>query len=237
MKLLNRAVFGFLSFASPSVMVANSVLWYNGDLPSGGGTVNEESSNIGSANVYDDFNVTDAGGWQVDRLWSNDSMQFQGVTSASWSIRFGMSAGNPGTIVASGTTSATQTPTGRYNASLGFNEYTIQITGLNVYLSPGKYWLSVSPFVGSDPISNGSLRSYVSLTFGANSVGDPAGNNGGGFIYWPYAGYNYAPNFFNQDYSMGLAGTVVPEPSSLALLIAGAILVRGLVRTRPASPK
>ncbi|MGA9452932.1 MAG: PEP-CTERM sorting domain-containing protein [Verrucomicrobiia bacterium] len=209
---------GSLAVVSLSVTRADTVLWYNGDLTSGGATVNEETGNIGPANVYDDFDVTAPGGWIVDSVWSNDAMSFQGVTSASWSIRSGMSVGNGGTIVSSGTAFASQTPTGRSLPGYGIPEYTIQITGLNVYLAPGTYWLSVSPFVGNDPISSGMFRSYVSVTTGANAIGEPAGDNGNGFIYWPYAGYNYAPNFFNQDYSMGVAGTVVPEPSTLALI-------------------
>jgi len=202
----------------PPVTEADSILWYNGDLPSGGGTVNEEASNIGSARVFENFDVTAPGGWLIQSVWSNDSMQFQGVTSAYWSIRSGMSAGNAGTIIGSGTALATQTATGRFNASLLFPEYTIQVSGLSLYLPPGQYWLCVSPVVGSDPISNGTLKSYASVTFGANAIGTPAGNDGGGFLYWPYGGYNYAPSLFNQDYSLGISGiTVVPEPSIWAL--------------------
>jgi hypothetical protein len=191
--------------------------------------VNEETSNIGSARIFENFNVTAPGGWLVQSVWSNDSMQFQGVTSAYWSIRSGMSAGNPGTIIGAGTSLATQTPTGRFNASLLFPEYTIEVSGLNLFLPPGQYWLCVSPFVGNDP--SGIFKSYASVTFGANAIGTPAGNDGGGFFYWPYGGYNYAPSLFNQDYSLGVAGMVVPEPSSWALLAAGSILLV-LVRRR-----
>ena len=203
---------------------ADTVLWYNGDYAGGSGTVNENSSNVGVANIYEDFNVTAPGGWTVQRLWSNDCMSYSGVTSAAWSIRSGLSAGNGGTIIASGTSSATQTLTGR-TAWWGYPEYTVQVTGLNVYLAPGTYWLSVSPLVGSDPLSNGQYRSYVSQTSGANAVGAPAGNNGNSFIYDLPAGYNFAPDTFNEDYSMGVAGTVVPEPSTLALSATGAMLL------------
>jgi len=195
-------------------------LWYNGDLPSGGGVVNEESSSTGAARMFEDFTVTSAAGWLVDRVWSNDSMSFQGVTRAYWSIRSGMSAGNAGTTIASGLSLATQTPTGHVNGRLLFPEYTIEVSGLNVFLAPGTYWLCVSPDVGNDPINSGTFRSYASVTFGANAVGVPPGNNGSGFLYWPYGGYNYAPSLFNQDFSMGVGGVVVPEPSAGMLLLA-----------------
>jgi len=205
-----------------SSALADTTLWYNGDVTAGGGTVNEESSNVGAARVFENFTVTSPGGWLLDRIWSNDTMNLSGVSSAFWSINSGMSAGNPGTIVASGISFATQTPTGRVNPSLpGYTEYKIEISGLNVTLGPGTYWLCVSPQIGNEPFSNGTLRSYVSVTFGANAVGTPAGTGGGGFLYWPYGGYNYAPSFFAQDYSLGVAGAVVPEPATGMMLLAG----------------
>src|ERR1039458_3306637 len=109
---------------------ADTVLWYNGDLRSGGGgTVNEQTSNVGVSFIYDNFTVTDPAGWIVDRLWSNDAMQLTGISQASWYIRSGMSVGNGGAVVSSGIGFATQTPTGRVNAAIGFTEYSIQISG------------------------------------------------------------------------------------------------------------
>lgn len=198
-------------------------------MPSGGGgTVNEQASTFGAAFVYDNFTVTDPTGWIVDSLWSNDAMQITGISQASWSIRSGMSVGNGGTVVSSGIGFATQTLTGRVNPAFGFAEYTIQISGLNVYLSPGTYWLSVAPLVGSD--SGGMRKSYISRTSGANAVGTPPGNDANSLFYYPSFGYNYA-SAFQADYSMGVGGSVVPEPSSL-LLMAGGVLVLVIRRLR-----
>ena len=217
---------------------ADTILWYNGDLAAnGGGTVNEQTTNGGSFNIYDDFNVAGAAGWNIDRVWSNNSMQFTGVTQAAWSIRSGMSVGNGGTVIASGTSSATQTPTGLSNPSLGFLDYTIQVTGLNVTLAPGVYWLSVSPLVGADPTvtSGGIFRSYNSRTDGTNAVGTPPGNDMNSFFNSSFLGYNYAPAFGN-DFSMGVAGTqvaAVPEPASItAFGIGAACLVGYFLRRR-----
>lgn len=213
-----------LTSLSVSNAVADSVLWYNGDYAGASGTVNELSTDEGAAYVYDDFNVTAGGGWTLDRIWSNDDMNLQGVTSASWSIRSGMSSGNGGTVIASGTSSATQTATGR-TSWWGFPEYTISVSGLNVHLSPGTYWLSVSPLVGNDPLSNGYYYSYVSQTSGLNAVGTPAGNDGNSFEYDPAAGDNFTPDRFNEDYSMGVAGVAIaPEPSAWGLIITGLLL-------------
>jgi hypothetical protein len=213
-----------LTLTSLPSVGADTILWYNGDYAGGSGTVNENASNIGPANIYDDFDVTASGGWIVQRLWSNDCMLFQDVTSASWSIRSGMFAGNGGTIVASGITAAQQTATGR-TAWWGYPEYSVEISGRSIYLSPGEYWLSVSPLVGNDPLSNGQYSSYISQTWGANAIGTPSGNNGNSFDYHPSVGRYFAVDYFHEDYSMGVAGTVVPEPSTWALSAVGGVFV------------
>jgi len=214
---------------------ADIILWYNGDLPAnGGGTVNEQGTGFfGSLNVYDNFNVTSPTGWTIDRIWSNDQMKITGITAAEWSIRSGMSAGNGGTVIASGTSPATQTATGRTGASLGFPEYTVQVSGLNVVLGPGTYWLSVSPLVGNDTASGGLFDSYNSATVGANAVGSPPGNDANGLFNSPVLGDNFAPML--MDYSMGVAGTLgpaaVPEPSAITLL-GLAILILSMHKAR-----
>jgi hypothetical protein len=206
---------------------ADTILWYNGDVfiglngTGGGGTVNEETTNRGSLNIYDDFVVTNPAGWKVQRVWSNNSMQTTGVTQASWSIRSGMSAGNGGTVIASGISAATQTSNGRTNPSPGFPEYRIEVTGLDVSLAPGTYWLSVSPLVGID--NGGVFKSYVSTTRKANAIGLPGRNNSNSFINSGFLSYNFA-NAFSNDYSMGVAGVSVPEPSTVAFLTIGSVV-------------
>jgi hypothetical protein len=60
-----------------------------------------------------------------------------------WSISTGISQGNPGTVIASGTAKSTLTPTGR--SWSGLNEYTA-LGLLNgdelVTLAPGHYWMA-----------------------------------------------------------------------------------------------
>lgn len=180
-----------------------------------GGAADEITSNRGYFRAYDDFNVT-APAWHVTRIWCNNDMKITGVTQASWEIRTGMAPGVGGTILASGIGAATQNPTGRVNVA---PEYSISVSGLDLNLPAGTYWLNVTPFVGSDPGTGGYLNSYTSFTTGANAVGTPAGNNANGLLDWTDS---YAPFMsVGWDLSMGVAGTVVPEPSTACLVLMG----------------
>jgi len=209
----------FAGFASAR---ADTTLWYNGDYigvggaVSGGGAADEITSNQGYYRAYDDFST---GGltWDVTRVWCNTAMRVTGVTQASWEIRSGMAPGSGGTLVASGTGTATQTPTGR---SINLQpEYTISVGGLDLHLAPGTYWLDVAPLVGSDPGTGGYLDSYASYTAGINAINLPPGNIANGLLDWTSS---YAP-FMSVGFgiSMGVAGTVVPEPSPAWLVLAG----------------
>jgi hypothetical protein len=225
-----------LAFTAVGPARADIILWYNGDLPANGGaTVNEQATSFfGSLNTYDDFNVTSPAGWTLDRIWSNDLMNVTGTTQAAWSVRSGVSVGNGGTVIASGTSPATQTPTGRTGAAVNFPEYTIEVTGLSIALSPGTYWLSVSPLVGNDTASGGLFDSYNSATVGANAIGTPPGNDANGLFNGPSLNDHFAS--FGNDYSMGVAGNInaaaIPEPSTIALLGFGALGWHGYTRWR-----
>src|SRR6202043_4208383 len=91
----------------------------------------------------------------------------------------GVSEGNAGTLIASGTTnSPLVTPTGR--GGFGYTEYMVEVTGLNVFLpilpSGQHSWLNVTP------VGNGTGRSLNSTTFGDNCVGTPCGNDDNAFF-------------------------------------------------------
>ncbi|MCQ9208831.1 MAG: PEP-CTERM sorting domain-containing protein, partial [Omnitrophica bacterium] len=130
-------------------------------------------------------------------------------------IRSGISSGSGGTLIAGNTSFATQTATGR--SGFDYDEYRIEVSGLNFNLTPGTYWLSVAP------VGFGSGRSFVSTTSGLNALGSPAGNNQNAYINRPDTGYNFAltsdiSSEWVYDFSMGVEGNVVPEPASLTLL-------------------
>jgi hypothetical protein len=191
-------------------------LWYNGDFNSVNGLANERNTIVTQAAVYDDFNVTAPLGWNVTAVFSVN-LQNTIITAADWEIRTGVSEGNAGMLVASGTTdSPTVYVTGR--CGFGFCEYVVEVTSLNVTLAPGHYWLNVTP------VGNGSGRSFNSTTSGANCVGTPCGNNQNAFFNSTYFGTNFTSTSNEgqpYDYSMGVIGAVVPEPETVALFVCG----------------
>jgi hypothetical protein len=193
-------------------------LWYNGDFNGVNGLSNERNTIVTQAAVYDDFNVT-APMWDVTAVFS-DNLLNTVVTGADWEIRTGVSEGNAGTLIASGTTnSPVVTPTGR--SAFGFTEYMVEVPGLNVFLpmlpSGQHYWLNVTP------VGNGTGRSFNSTTSGTNCVGTPCGNDQNAFFNSTYYGDFFSVCIGKQchDYSNGVIGTVVPEPATVALLACG----------------
>ncbi|MEO8439253.1 MAG: hypothetical protein ABI540_03420 [Spartobacteria bacterium] len=192
---------------SPTATPAGA-LWYNGDFNGVNGLANERDTSLGSgqyASVYDDFNVNDAEGWDVHSVFSNN-LADTNVTGATWEIRQGVSAGNSGTLIASGMTATPNvTPTGR--DGFGFTEYMVEVTGLDVFLAPGSYHLNVTP--------TGDLtgRSFDSTTDGANCIGTPCGNNQNAFFDSNFFAFFFAPTgdpALGQpyDFSMGVNGDV-----------------------------
>jgi len=201
-----------------------TTLWYNGDNwgGTGGGAANEITSNRGYYRVYEDFNVSDST-WHVTRVWCNVRLgSFPSLTQAAWEIRSGLAPGDGGTIVASGLDAATATPTG------GWYEYSITVSGLNLDLAPGTYWLNVAPLVGNDPAAGGYLYSYALYTLGANAVGTPAGDNANALLDTSYQSFQT----FGWDISAGVAGYVIPEPTTFTLLGLGSLALVMVVRRR-----
>jgi hypothetical protein len=195
-------------------------IWYNGDRNHTNGLANERDDSLGFGlynHVFDDFNVTDPTGWNVTSLYSNNYNNYiesGGTTTAvEWSIRQGITNGNGGTLIAGGTAGQ-----GNFafffkdSGDFGFSEYTAQVLNLNIHLAPGTYFLNVTP------VGNGFGRSFDSDTSGLNCVGRPCGNNGNAFF--DSNGVHYQGPI-NTDFSMGVIGTVVPEPATVALLICG----------------
>jgi hypothetical protein len=200
-------------------------LWYNGDFNYVNGLANGRNFAFTQAAVYDDFNVTAPLGWNVTAVFSDDLTSPSGnyIFGADWEIRTGVSEGNAGTLIASGTTnSPLVTLTGR--GGFGLAEYMVEVTGLNVFLpmlpSGQHYWLNVTP------VGNGTSGSYNSTTSGTNCVGTPCGNDGNSWFNSTYFGVFFGPasaqvGVSPADFSDGVIGTVVPEPATVALLACG----------------
>jgi len=212
------------------------ILWYNGDFNGVNGLANEENTSIGEdSHVYDDFLVTDSGGWDVTAVFS-DNLENTNVTGATWEIRQGISAGNCGILIGSGMTmTPVVTPTGR--SGFGFTEYQIEVTGLAVHLPfSAPYWLNVTP------IGDGTGRSFDSITSGANCAGTPCGNDQNAFFSSsgpPPFGPSCSP--VPEDFSMGVIGsgsgggtpTPTPTPSPTATATATATATPTATVTTP----
>lgn len=198
---------------------ADPVIWYNGDFDGANALANGINTLFFSqSNVYDDFVVTST--TTITTVFSNNLMMDFTASTASWEIRSGVSLNDSGTLVASGTDAATQTPTGRSGFDL--TEYTVSVTGLDITLAPGIYWLTVVP------VGSGDGSSFVSTTSGANAVGAPPGNDGNSFLN----SSDFFENFGNPsdlldtgvwDFSMGVEGvpSAAAEPATLVLLGSG----------------
>jgi hypothetical protein len=103
----------------------------------------------------------------------------------------------------------------------------VKVTGLDIFLAPGRYWLNVAA-VGTAPGSNGWIVTFNSTTSGLNAIGDPLGNNQNSFWDDPNAGANFTPftsidSGYNYDFSMGIDGQTTPIPGSLVLLGSGLV--------------
>jgi len=205
-------------------------LWYNGDWNGVNGLANERNTAVTQAAVYDDFNVTAPLGWNVTAVFS-DNLENTVITAADWEIRTGISEGNAGTLIASGTTNSPVVTL--IGVCQEFCEYRIEVTALNVFLpmlpSGQHYWLNVAP------VGNGTGRSFNTTTSGANCVGTPCGNDQNAFFNSTFFGA-YFTSTANEsqpyDFSNGVIGTVIPEPSPWATMALGAVALIGARQLR-----
>lgn len=173
-------------------------LWYGGDLnPSSSaaqGFANENTVLVPTTTTYAAFQVPAGQHWEVTGALVNVLSNNFGVLDpkqAVWAITNGISSGNPGTTVATGTATAFVGPTGR--TAFGLTEYTVDVTFPKVGLQPGAHWISVVPqCTNSSDSSCTSAEFFLSDTDLTNQFG-PADRNFAGFFNSSFFGYNYAP--------------------------------------------
>jgi hypothetical protein len=202
------------------------VLWYNGDFDGVDALGNEQDTSLGAgqfSHIYDDFNVTDSGGWDLTSVFS-DNLADTNITGATFEIRSGVSSGVPGTIVASGTT-LTPVVTATDRSGFGFTEFMVEVTGLDIHLDAGTYFLNVTP------IGDLTGRSFDSTTSGANCIGTPCGDNANSFWDSNFFGVFFVPSSDAgvefHDFSMGVNGTIVLGPPTITTQASGSVPVGG----------
>jgi hypothetical protein len=120
-------------------------LFYGGDFDpnnlNSGTVANEMCLLVPQAAVYVPFNVPPGKTWNVTGAFMiiNSLTSVIDPPQAYWEIRSGVSNGNGGTLVASGTSAAAYKPT------QGTDLYALLVKNLNVTLVSGRYWVSVVP--------------------------------------------------------------------------------------------
>jgi hypothetical protein len=237
-----------LLLSSVASISSAAVVGYNGDPDLYSGLHNSYNGDyFPYITEFDDFDVTS--NITLTDVFSNNFMNYTGVTEAHWEIRTGVSAGNGGTVVAGGFSVATQSLNG-FGIPGGSPLYTgykinVDITSYNVQLTPGKYWLSVAP-KALGPGTGASAFLYT--TSGANAVGTPAGDNGHAYVFADNPNADPDTVFANAsvyhsgqhvDYSLGFAAiptvSTVPEPSTMFtyLGLAAVFYVGNRFRRRP----
>jgi len=223
------SLFALLFF---TVAASAQTLFYSGDFdpnnPNANGLANENDAIVGGtpygAATFQNFNCTTPD-CDVTGLWTNNLSQLT-PSAGYWELRSGMSEGNGGTLIASGTGAVTNNPTGR--SGFGYTEYTNKVTFASVDVNQGQYWYAVVPIC-----TTCAGRSFNSNTFGLNKVGTDTDNLQ--FFNSSFFGANYT-NANNegvfQDFSGGVMGVPTPEPSSLIMLGSGLLAAVGVVRRR-----
>lgn len=174
-----------------------SCLFYGGDTnpasAADNGFANDNTLLVPDTTTWGAFTVPAGQTWTVDGLFINTIADgFNGLDPATstWTIASGVSEGNAGTTVATGSANASFNPTGRL--PFGFTEYTMKVRISTTVLTAGTYWVNILPNCTDSGNSSCSIAQYYfDDTFGLNRYGplEPAGV---GFFNSSFFGFNYA---------------------------------------------
>lgn len=235
-KVLLLSLLASLTFFTLTASAAN-LYFYGGDFDNNNalahGLANETDGTVTGnpygAATFQNFVVSD-GLINVTGLFTNNIMDITPPATAYWEVRSGVSEGNGGTLIASGTGTDMLTATGRERN--GRLEYTNLVQGLNVGLTAGTYWFAVVPQSPNDPAG----RSFNTNSLeGLNTVGTQISNQqyfDSAFFGFSFTNANTQIADAFPTFSSGVYADVVPEPSSLIMLGSGVLAAAGVLRRR-----
>ena len=202
--------------------LCNPCLFYGGDINvsdfNAAGLSDENTLLIPNSSTYGNFNVP-SGSVTINGILINvqADANFDPLV-ATYDVRSGVTEGNGGTQIATGTVSTTVASTGRN--FLGLNEYTVAVTlSAPLVLGPGGYWFNLTPSCtnGGTDGSCSAGRMFVSNTTNkANNVNGGEETQHQMFLNSPFFGVvwaNWCDSFIglNQaqcnSLSFGLMGT------------------------------
>jgi hypothetical protein len=186
-------------------------LFYGGDLDTSSinaaGLSDENTLLIPGSSTYGNFNVIPSVTLTITGILVNvqADANFDPVT-ASYDIRSGVTEGNGGTSLASGTGNASIAATGRN--FLGLNEYTVAVNlATPLVIGPGGYWFNVTPNCTNGAVDGSCSvgRFFVSNTTSAtNNVNGGRQSSHEMFLNSAFFGFTWA-NWC--DSSLGLNGS------------------------------
>ena len=172
-------------------------LFYGGDLntsdANAAGLSDENTLLIPGSQTYAAVNIPAGANASVTGILFNvqASTAFDPFT-ATYDIRQGVSEGNGGTSVASGSGTIAVSQTGRN--FIGLNEYTVTVTFPSVTLVPGEYWFNVEPSCTNTLDGSCSVfRMFASnTTQETNAVNGSWQANNGMFLNSSFFGFTWA---------------------------------------------
>ena len=227
--------FSPLSTASAPPSWCKPCLWYAGDFDvnnkNANGVANEKTLAVSQAAVYVPFTVPQGKTWSITGVFGNMLAAYDVIDppQADWSFSKGVSDGNGGTVIKSGTSPATIELFGQGNIP----EYQVMVKVKKpmVTLKAGEYWLTVVPYCTN---SNDSYCSgaYYYL---ADVEDDPPPNHYGpknvldaSYFTSSYFGYYYVPTWGSSGvcggtgcdmFSVGLLGTAKADDGARAMVL------------------
>jgi hypothetical protein len=202
----------------------STCLFYGGDFDANNananGLANENDLIVSDARTYTAFSVPSQRIWTVTGALGNhlSTVSVIDPKQAKWEIRSGVSSGNGGVLLSSGTATAAYKATGR--SGFGLTEYTVKVAiSPPLVLTGGTYWVTVIPQCTNPNNSQCSNARY----FLSDMTDNPAPNGKGhqpndkAFFDSPFFGYTFYPTWGPtgvcgglgcDKFSAGIIGTV-----------------------------